>query len=128
MKKNIFKLVVDHSFLYSALSLFFSVVFIHLIYIVLITPLADEQISISLATQSGLERTFPVILKDPEQEICLILFAWSLFLAFAIYAKNIISMEILNEGNIQRFTNTFFNQSVSIENTKLVESVSTTLR
>ena len=58
MKKNIFKLVVDHSFLYSALSLFFSVVFIHLIYIVLITPLADEQISISLATQSGLERTF----------------------------------------------------------------------
>lgn len=124
MKKNIFKLVVDHSFLYSALSLFFSVVFIHLIYIVLITPLADEQISISLATQSGLERTFPVILKDPEQEICLILFAWSLFLAFAIYAKNIISMEILNEGNIQRFTNTFFNQSISIENTKLVESVS----
>ena len=86
--------------------------------------MADEQISISLATQSGLERTFPVILKDPEQEICLILFAWSLFLAFAIYAKNIISMEILNEGNIQRFTNTFFNQSISIENTKLVESVS----
>ena len=101
MKKNIFKLVVDHSFLYSALSLFFSVVFIHLIYIVLITPLADEQISISIATQSGLERTFPVILKDPEQEICLILFAWSLFLAFAIYAKNTISLEILDEGNIR---------------------------
>ena len=57
-----------------------AILLVHLIYVGYIWPVSD--LAIQTATESGLAvpRTFAVILKDLEQEVCIILFLWTLFL------------------------------------------------
>ena len=57
-----------------------AILLVHLIYVGYIWPVSD--LAIQTAAESGLAvpRTFAVILKDLEQEVCIILFLWTLFL------------------------------------------------
>ena len=57
-----------------------AILLVHLIYVGYIWPVSD--LVIQTAAESGLAvpRTFAVILKDLEQEVCIILFLWTLFL------------------------------------------------
>ena len=59
-----------------------SVLIVHSFYLILITPSAND--IVSLATENGttIPRNIFVILKDIEQEICLILFFWAIALLF----------------------------------------------
>ena len=60
-----------------------AILLVHLIYVGYIWPVSD--LAIQTAAESGLAvpRTFAVILKDLEQEVCIILFLWTLFLIFS---------------------------------------------
>ena len=57
-----------------------AILLVHLIYVGYIWPVSD--LAIQTAAEAGLAvpRTFAVILKDLEQEVCIILFLWTLFL------------------------------------------------
>lgn len=74
----------------SLLALVLSIVSVHLIYIGLIRP--EAGLAIEAALQAGLSapRNLYVILKDYEQEICLILMMWGMFL---IVGKSISIMK-----------------------------------
>jgi len=67
----------------SLLALAFSVITIHLLYIGYIQP--EAAVAMELAHQAGKSapRVFVVILKDYEQEICLMLMVWGTFLISA---------------------------------------------
>lgn len=61
---------------------FISLILIHMFYLAVINPLAFEYMSYAKINNTSPERHFSVILKDPEQKICLILFFWSALIAF----------------------------------------------
>ena len=68
------------------LSFFLSLIIVHIFYLALINPMAFEFMAIAQANNISPERHFSVILKDPEQKICLTLFLWSLIIgAFNYY-------------------------------------------
>jgi len=62
------------------LSFFVSLIIVHIFYLVVINPLAFEYMAVAQASNISPERHFSVILKDPEQKICLTLFLWSLII------------------------------------------------
>jgi biopolymer transport protein ExbB/TolQ len=65
-----------------------SIIVVHTIYLTLIRPEAQRLVSAALATNQPTERTLFIILKDYEQEICLILMFW----AICIIAKKITEL------------------------------------
>ena len=73
-------LIQNYPFVPDILSLAISVFFIHLLYILFINPSVMEIEEIAKAAGSVPERTIPIILRDLEQELCLILGGWCLFL------------------------------------------------
>ena len=73
----------ERYFLFSVFTLFISILIVHLTYIVFITPSADYIIALSTSNGIAPPRSLSIILKDPEQEICIILFVWSMF--FSLY-------------------------------------------
>jgi len=62
------------------LSFFISLIIVHIFYLAVINPLAFEYMALAKESNTSPERHFSVILKDPEQKICLILFLWSLII------------------------------------------------
>ena len=64
----------------SLLALAFTVVAVHLVYIGYIRPEAELAIEIARQADQSSPRVFEVILKDYEQEICIMLMIWGLFL------------------------------------------------
>ena len=80
--------------LISVLILSMIIVIIHSLYVMLINPQVDIIVGQALLTGDPLPRNIFVILKDLEQEVCLILFAWSMALCFQKYIE-ISSMDYL---------------------------------
>ena len=60
------------------ISFFISVFLIQVFYLALINPLSFEYMSYAELNNISPPRHFSVVLKDPEQKLCLILFLWSL--------------------------------------------------
>ena len=91
------------------LALIISVLFVHLVYIGFILPNAD--IAIEFAEQQGqaVPRNLFVILKDLEQEICLILMLWGTYLIVAkiiaigkdryLFDENLVDFSKIKNGN-----------------------------
>ena len=65
--------------------LFLSFVFVHLLYVVFIDPAADQAIALAESAGTVPDRTFAVVFKDLEQEMCLILTLWCIWLWFFRY-------------------------------------------
>lgn len=63
-----------------------SVLFVHTLYLLSIRPIAALQVANAAAVNQAPERTLFIILKDYEQEICLILMLW----AICIIARKIL--------------------------------------
>ena len=81
------------TFIYLIISLFI----IHSLYILFITPFSNEYLSIASEAGTTVPRNIFVILKDIEQEICLILFFWaSFYLVEKIYSYR----KILDHDNL----------------------------
>ena len=64
-----------------------SIIVVHLFYVGYIRPEANELIQLALANGQTAPRDIVVILKDYEQEICLILMLWGAFLIISSYRE-----------------------------------------
>lgn len=73
--------------LVNVLALVIIVVAIHALYTIVITPGAESYELIAQQTNSPLPRNIVVILKDLEQEVCLILFFWGFFICCQRYLQ-----------------------------------------
>ncbi len=65
--------------------LFLSFVVVHLLYVVFIAPAADQAIALAESAGTVPDRTLAVVFKDLEQEMCLILTLWCIWLWFFRY-------------------------------------------
>ena len=75
------------------ISLFISIFIIQIFYLALINPLSFEYMSYAQSNNISPPRHFSVVLKDPEQKLCLILFLWSLLVG--IFYTVILDREFL---------------------------------
>ena len=118
--------------------LIFLVLVVHTIYSFWIFPEVLVLEGIAAETGSILPRTFVVIVKDIEQEVCLILFLWGIYLCIERY-MNISSQSYLFDvdflKNIQNPTSDVLNTLDAIDdlpneikNTPLVQITSSSLR
>jgi len=64
----------------AAAALVVSAVSVHLVYLSVIRPRAEQALLIAAEQGRAVARTLPVVLKDYEQEICLILMFWGIYL------------------------------------------------
>lgn len=88
---------------YLILSFFMSVFVIQVFYLAIINPISFELMSIASLNNESPPRHFSVVLKDPEQKICLILFLWSMFIGlFNIYILNQEYGDLKNGKNIEK--------------------------
>jgi biopolymer transport protein ExbB/TolQ len=96
MKSLIDQLDLPKDFLFQIISLFISILLIHTIYLLFIDPAAANEIAIAIDQNKAPNRTFAVILKDFEQEACIILFFWALSIIFIKWK------EVSNQANFIR--------------------------
>ena len=99
----------NNTTLFLVISFFISIFIIQIFYLAVINPLAFEYMSYAKLNNASPERHFSVILKDPEQKICLILFLWSLMVGFFNYyilqleamalEQNLNPMSIISDAN-----------------------------
>jgi biopolymer transport protein ExbB/TolQ len=101
---------------YLILSFFASVLVIQVFYLAVINPISFELMSMATLNNESPPRHFSVVLKDPEQKICLILFLWSMFIGlFNFYILNKEYDDLKNSKNLEKiFSEDFF--KVLIEN------------
>lgn len=83
----------------SVLGLLFSVLLVHAGYVTIINPEVTQLSQQALSLGEPLPRDIFIILKDLEQEICLILFAWSIILCLQKYLE-ISSLNYLFEVDL----------------------------
>ena len=77
----------EKNLIFLIVSFFTSFIFVNILYVFLITPSSLELINIAQANNEAPPRTFSVLLKDIEQQICLIIFFWVLIIASVNYLK-----------------------------------------
>lgn len=82
-------------------SLLFSIAFIHIVYLSIIHPLSFEILAFAQENNLPPPRHFSVVLKDPEQEICLILFLWSILIGFFKYYLVDIENKLIDHDDLQ---------------------------
>lgn len=68
-------------FVYQLFALVFSIIIVHAVYVTVIRPNADalfqqQQLRIAAGEQAEMPKSIHIILKDPEQEICVIMGLW----------------------------------------------------
>lgn len=73
----------NNEFFYQIISLLLAVIIVHIVYVALVRPMAQQDIASSrLAAEQGGEyqvpRTLAIVVKDFEQEACFILMLWAL--------------------------------------------------
>lgn len=76
--------------------LIISIFFVHSLYLLFITPISNEILSVAIDNKATIPRNIFVILKDLEQEICLILFFWSVMY---LIDKQISYSKLLNNDD-----------------------------
>ncbi len=70
----------NNSILFDVVGLLLSILIVHTLYVLHIDPLAGDAMRVANAGGTVPERTLAVILKDIEQEICIVLGLWSVWL------------------------------------------------
>lgn len=86
-------------FLFQVISLFISVVFVHSIYLLFVDPAATFQVALAESENRAPDRTLSIILKDFEQETCLMLALWALTIIY-IKWKRIKEQTVILNTNI----------------------------
>ena len=98
MKSFFEELNFPKDFLFQILSLFVCILVVHTFYLLFIDPAATFQVIEAANLNKAPERTLAVILRDPEQEICIMFFFWALCIIFLKW-KNISKQSELLENN-----------------------------
>ena len=116
----------NNTTLFLVISFFISIFIIQIFYLAIINPLAFEYMSYAKLNNASPERHFSVILKDPEQKICLILFLWNLMVGFFNYyilqleamalEQNLNPMSIISDVNADQLNESLELYKILIEN------------
>tara|TARA_Y100000590_G_C15724191_1_gene1014571 strand:+ start:1241 stop:2059 length:819 start_codon:yes stop_codon:yes gene_type:complete len=98
-------------FLYNLGSLIFSIIFVHCIYLFSIRPNAFALTAIAEQNNEVAPRSLSIILKDFEQEMCIILMLWAIFMIgskiyAAIRQNYIIDIDILGFNDSGKISKT----------------------
>lgn len=121
----------------NTLALVVSIIVVHLVYVGYIWPASAEAIEAARAAGQSAPREIVVILKDWEQEICIIMMLWGSFLildkCFAIlkdrYLFNVDLLEGAGEDdNLTEMLETLEELPDRIRNTPLVRTLASSLR
>jgi len=116
MKKYILNISYNNFLFFSFI---LSIVVIHIFYLSLINPISFEILAYAKENNLAPPRHYSIILKDLEQEICLILFIWSISI---IYYNNINIDNLINLADTEsldhffKIENSNKNYSVFIDN------------
>jgi len=131
----------------SLLALAVSTVLVHFLYLEVIWPQAEADLALAREGGQSTVRTLPVILKDIEQEICIILMLWSTYLIAEksmsiIRYRYLFQVDFLHthsggesldaQGNIDRQMEDSFNAlgqlPEKIQSTPLIQTLSASIR
>ena len=122
----------------SVLALVVSIVAVHSVYIGYIRPEADLALQIAQAAGQSAPRDIVVILKDYEQEICLILMCWGAFLIGGKYLEIIKDRYLFNvdlidtateqEGGLANAIEKLETLPVKVRETPLVRTLTASIR
>jgi len=77
----------ERQLFFNICAFFASLILVHTAYVFFITPSSAEVIYIANENNAPPSRTISVLLKDLEQEICLIIFTWSLLISGFIFFR-----------------------------------------
>jgi biopolymer transport protein ExbB/TolQ len=123
MKSFFEELNFPKDFLIQILSLFVCILVVHTFYLLFIDPAATFQVIEAANLNKAPERTLAVILKDPEQEICIMFFFWALFIIFLKW-KNISKQSELLENNfLQKDKNDLIKRDKAIQLREDIENL-----
>lgn len=124
--------------LFSVLALVISIVVVHLFYIGYVWPQADIAIQAAAAAGQTAPRHIAVILKDYEQEICLILLLWGTFLILSkcisiLKNKYLFSVDLLSatendQTDLKSVLEALNNLPEKIRDTPLLKSLMSSIR
>lgn len=122
----------------SVLGLLFSVLLVHAGYVIIINPEVTQLSQQALSLGEPLPRDIFIILKDLEQEICLILFAWSIILCLQKYLEisslnylfevDLFEDELLDANKAVKYLSEIENLDSEIRTSALVEILGASLR
>jgi biopolymer transport protein ExbB/TolQ len=103
MNKIIKQADFPKDFLFQIVSLFISIIVVHTIYLLFIDPSAAMQVALADSENRAPDRTLSIILKDFEQETCIMLALWALSIIYikwkgakeqtALLSSNILNVE-----------------------------------
>jgi len=122
----------------SVLGLLFSVLLVHAGYVIVINPEVTQLSQQALSLGEPLPRDIFIILKDLEQEICLILFAWSIILCLQKYLEisslnylfevDLFEDELLDANKAVKYLSEIEKLDSEIRTSALVEILGASLR
>lgn len=122
----------------SVLGLLFSVLLVHAGYVIIINPEVTQLSQQALSLGEPLPRDIFIILKDLEQEICLILFAWSIILCLQKYLEisslnylfevDLFEDELLDANKAVKYLSEIEKLDSEIRTSALVEILGASLR
>ena len=122
----------------SILTLAFTIVSVHLVFIGYIRP--EAELAIELARQAGQSspRVLEVILKDYEQEICIILMIWGVFLIVGkcltilkeryLFKVDLLESSVAEDNNLTSILSSLDSLPNKIKHTPLVRILMSSIR
>lgn len=113
--KALAKFAINNSLVVDILGLLISGVLVHLIYMFWIDPSASQLLYIAQEQGEPPPRTLTIILKDPEQEICVILGLWCAWLWLFRYQLFMDEPHLLKTDFLGLKNKTAFNDDVLVE-------------
>tara|TARA_B110000967_G_C18808257_1_gene522173 strand:+ start:561 stop:1340 length:780 start_codon:yes stop_codon:yes gene_type:complete len=104
-------------FLFQISSLLVSIVIVHTVYLLFIDPSAAVQMALADAENRAPDRTLAIILKDFEQETCIMLAIWALSIIYIKWKRvtdqtEMLSLDLLSYG---------FSENISVEDAAALE-------
>ncbi|MBM3512960.1 MAG: MotA/TolQ/ExbB proton channel family protein [Alphaproteobacteria bacterium] len=90
-----------------------SVVVVHTVYLLSILPEAERQMRLAAEQNIGVVRSMSIILKDPEQEICMILLLWATCIIGRKISDQLVLRHFLEVDLIERADEAVVTQSTA---------------
>lgn len=110
--KKIAQFALRNSMIIDVIGLLLSIVIVLLLYMFWLEPAALQTMFEAEATGSPPPRTIPILLKDPEQQICIILGIWCLWLWLFRYQIFMDEPELLRSDFLELQEHTTFDENV----------------
>ena len=100
LRRRLMAYSAGHSTVLDIIGLMLCALIVHSFYVLYIDPLAGDAMRTATATAAVPERTLAVILKDIEQEICIVLGLWSAWLVAFRY----LEVDFLELGKVNEYS------------------------